>query len=106
MSDRTTINVDSEQHKATRKVKDEYNDSWPDVLAFYARHRPTVQVEASEPIDSGSERTELVAEIREQLDRLDSQESSSDGLMQEIKKAQTLAESARDNTEDIKESLR
>jgi len=44
MSDRTTINVDKGQHEATREVKEEYGDSWPDVLAFYERHRPTVQV--------------------------------------------------------------
>lgn len=44
MTDRTTINVPQDTHKEAREVKEEFNDSWPDVLAFYARHRPEVSV--------------------------------------------------------------
>jgi len=36
---RTTLNIDSDVHKSTRDVKDEYDDSWTDVLRFYREHR-------------------------------------------------------------------
>jgi len=39
MTDRTTLNIDKEEHKATREVKEEYDDSWTDVLQFYREHR-------------------------------------------------------------------
>jgi len=47
MADRTTLNVAQDEHKATREVKDEYDESWTDVLQFYREHRPTVSVDAS-----------------------------------------------------------
>jgi len=42
--DRTTLNVATDEHRATREVKDEYQDSWTDVLRFYREHRPGVSV--------------------------------------------------------------
>jgi len=42
MSDRTTINVDKETHSEAGDVKDDYDETWPEVLAFYAEYRPQV----------------------------------------------------------------
>ena len=36
---RTTINMTKEAHRAAGDVKDEYDESWTDVLLFYAEHR-------------------------------------------------------------------
>jgi len=42
MTNRTTINVAKTEHKAARKVKDEYDETWTDVLDFYASNRGMV----------------------------------------------------------------
>ena len=39
MSDRTTINVDKETHSEAGDVKDEFGETWPEVLQWYAEHR-------------------------------------------------------------------
>jgi len=42
MSNRTTINVDKDSHEKAGDVKDEYDETWPEVLQFYAEYRPQV----------------------------------------------------------------
>ena len=39
MSNRTTINVDKDSHEAAGDVKDEHDETWPEVLQWYAEHR-------------------------------------------------------------------
>jgi len=39
MSDRTTINVPKNRHQEAGVVKDEYDETWGDVLAFYRYFR-------------------------------------------------------------------
>lgn len=38
MSDRTTINVDKETHRAAKNKKQELGHSWPEVLQWYAEY--------------------------------------------------------------------
>lgn len=42
MSDRTTINVPKGVHTDAGKVKDRHDETWADVLRFYANHRGSV----------------------------------------------------------------
>lgn len=42
MSDRTTINVPKSEHTAAGNVKERYDDTWADVLSFYATFKPQV----------------------------------------------------------------
>lgn len=87
MTDRTSINIAQDEHKATRDVKNEYGESWTDVLRFYREHRPDVgipvyEVGGSEPVDhipareantDGADVDELAREIRklsEQVERV------------------------------------
>lgn len=42
MPDRTTLNIDKTVHQNTRQVKNEFGESWTDVLRFYERHRAEV----------------------------------------------------------------
>jgi len=44
MTDRTTLNIDKEEHKATREVKEEFDESWTDVLQFYREHRHELSI--------------------------------------------------------------
>jgi hypothetical protein len=39
MSDRTTVNVDKPNHRKANHVKMLYDESWPEVLEFYWKHR-------------------------------------------------------------------
>jgi len=39
MSDRTTINVPKSRHQNAAVIKDEYDETWGDVLAFYRYFR-------------------------------------------------------------------
>jgi len=39
MTDRTTINVDKENHTKANMVKEIHGDTWPEVLEFYWKHR-------------------------------------------------------------------
>jgi hypothetical protein len=50
MTDRTTINVDKPTHSEASDVKEEYGETWPEVLAFYAEYRPQVDTPGSEPM--------------------------------------------------------
>lgn len=83
---RTTVNVSKESHQAASTVKDEADESWSDVLEFYAQYRADLSV--------GSNGSSKLSD-----DRMDY-------IVSEIQKAQEIAESARDNTEEIKGSMR
>lgn len=105
MTDRTTINVPQDTHKEAREVKEEFNDSWPDVLAFYARHRPTVSVGDGSSVDVDG----IIDGIVHEMEMGGTPESEINELVgeleTEIKKAQELAEQAKNNTEDIKRGM-
>ena len=68
-NDLTSVAVRQDTKEKLDDLKDHPNESYESVIS---------RLVEGEPIDSGSERTELVAEIRDQLDRLDSSEPSSD----------------------------
>lgn len=62
---RTTLNVDRDEHRATREVKREYGESWTDVLRFYREHRAEVSVgdpDLAAEIQALRERVERVPE--------------------------------------------
>jgi len=67
MPDRTTLNIDKEEHKATREVKNEYNESWTDVLKFYRNHRHELSLDGDGmqelDIDTGA----IVEELQQEL---------------------------------------
>jgi hypothetical protein len=57
---RTTINVPQDTHKACASVKEEFDESWTDVLMFYAEHRADLEVTG----------TQDFAELKELLERV------------------------------------
>ena len=62
MADRTTINIDKETHSAAKEIKQEYNESWPEVLEWYVNNRGENTEEPS--IDA----EELAATISDELE--------------------------------------
>jgi hypothetical protein len=62
-SDRTTLNIATDEHRATRDVKDEYGESWTDVLRFYREHRGGVSVSDNRAVDTDALVTDLVAQL-------------------------------------------
>jgi len=62
-TDRTTINIGKEEHRATRDVKADYGDSWTDVLRFYREHRSELSVSDTQGIDPD----DLAARIVDQI---------------------------------------
>lgn len=62
---RTTVNVSKESHQYASTVKDEFDESWSEVLEFYANHRAELSVGS----DGG---TVDVEGIHEKLDRIES----------------------------------
>jgi len=95
MTDRTTINVSKEAHREAQEAKEE-GETWSDYLL-----RST---------DEEAVRTETDVDFEELMNELSmasdpTVEIDVEGMMREIKKAQEMAEQARDNTEDIKRGL-
>ena len=114
---RTTINIPQEVHKDARDVKDEFDESWTEVLRFYADHRAELSL-ADEPvgdlepfggevpeIDTDSVVDRIVHELEMGATPESEIESVVTDLEAEIKKAHELAEQARDNTDDLKKRL-
>ena len=113
---RTTINVPQEVHKDARDVKKEFDESWTEVLRFYADHRAELSLSDGvgdlEPfggevpeIDTDSVVDRIVHELEMGATPESEIESVVTDLEAEIKKAQELAEQARDNTEELKQGL-
>lgn len=78
MSNRTTINVDKDSHTEAGDVKDEHDETWPEVLQFYAEYRPQVDT-LNDPVDVDDLRavtatpedlTALRSDVLERLDEL------------------------------------
>ena len=71
MSDRTTINVPKSTHEEAGDVKDEYEETWSDVLAFYRHFRPQlpdeVPITASVSIGGVGDSSNLTQSDIEQL---------------------------------------
>ena len=81
MSDRTTINVDKETHSEAGDVKDEFGETWPEVLQWYAEHRGQngdTDTEAMRvvPVEDVVGRevpsAQINQDVSEQLDRIES----------------------------------
>jgi len=109
---RTTINVPQEVHKDARDVKDEFDESWTEVLRFYADHRAELSLSDGvgdlEPF--GGEVPEIdtdsvVDRIVHELEMGATPENDTQEVVQEVRKVAKIAEQARDNTEDIKQGL-
>jgi len=70
MGDRTTINIDKAEHRQTREVKAEYDDSWTDVLQFYREHREEVSVTAtSESSEMNIDYAEIANRTADEVER-------------------------------------
>jgi len=98
MTDRTTLNIDSTEHKAAREVKDEYDESWTDVLQFYRRHRHELSLEndgESNSVEVDYER--LGGEVAE---RVDTPESATD-ISDELDKLKELIENVPEESAEI-----
>jgi len=50
MTGRTTINIDKPTHSDASDVKEQHDDTWPEVLQFYAEYRPQVDTLEQEPM--------------------------------------------------------
>jgi len=59
---RTTINVPQDTHKACAAVKEDFNESWTDVLMFYTEHRADVEVTGNQDFAELIELLERVPE--------------------------------------------
>jgi len=67
---RTTINVPQDTHKACAAVKEEFDESWTDVLMFYAEHRADLEVTGNQQLEELKELLERVPErTAEQFER-------------------------------------
>ena len=102
MSERTSINVDKESHIEASDVKDEYGETWPEVLRWYAEHRPqengeqklsdeilAALNESERQINAGD--TISLEELSEKLTRIESS----------VKEATNAAQSANRKLEDL-----
>ena len=97
MSDRTSINVDKDSHEAAGDVKDEYGETWPEVLQWYAEHRPqdadttdNINMDFSD-IDTSKLPMDVPDDLQERLDRIESG----------VKEATNAAQSADRKLEDL-----
>jgi len=101
MTDRTTINIDKPTHSDASDVKEQYGDTWPEVLQFYAEYRPQVDTLGQEPmqdvdtpdmevevsvtdIDALQERLDDLESTQRVLNRLDDLETHIDGRFDEV----------------------
>ena len=105
MSDRTSINVDKDSHTEASDVKDEYGETWPEVLQWYAEHRPqdadtaeSVELANAEQLAgfiiqrlNKSDTEDINKSVMEQLDRIESG----------VKEATNAAQSADRKLEDL-----
>ena len=98
--DRTSINVDKDSHEAAGDVKDEYGETWPEVLQWYAEHRPQENGEQSpadninmdfSDIDTSKLPMDVPDDLQERLDRIESG----------VKEATNAAQSADRKLEDL-----
>jgi len=74
MSDRTTINVPKSEHTAAGNVKEEYNDTWADVLSFYASFKPQVNsggLDRGNDTDGGAWTDDDVERVRSMLETVE-----------------------------------
>jgi len=78
MTDRTTINIDKQTHSDASDVKEQHDDTWPEVLQFYAEYRPQVDTLEQEPmreVDTSDMEVEVsvtdIDALQERLDRIE-----------------------------------
>ena len=119
-NDLTSVAVRQDTKEKLDDLKEHEKESYESVISRL------VSGEGIESVEVDGERMALVTEIREQLDRLDSEDSTDTDELEdrivsriareqstdleqfetEIKKAQRFAEEAKNNTEEIKQGLR
>ena len=111
MADRTTINVSKESHRRAKEAKED-GESWSDYLLRCIDEEAHGPVGDLEPfggevpeIDTDSVVDRIVHELEMGGTPESEIESVVTDLEAEIKKAQELAEQARDNTDDLKKRL-
>lgn len=100
MSDRTTVNVDKESHTEAGDVKDEYDETWPEVLQFYAEYRPQVDIlngrvdvdDLKAVTATPEDLTKLRSDVLEQLER----------NYEATKEATNAAQSAESTVEELR----
>ena len=73
MSNRTSINVDKDSHTEASDVKDEYGETWPEVLQWYAEHRP--QENADNEDGNEIDAQQIAAELASLIPSLSSAEA-------------------------------
>jgi len=105
--DRTTLNIATDEHRATREVKDEYGESWTDVLRFYREHRDDVSVSnvngeiehkldqiqsaQANTVEAALEAAEDTGEVLKVLDRLEAMtQEATDAAQRAEKKVEDL----------------
>lgn len=110
MSDRTTINVPKSEHTAAGNVKEEYNDTWTDVLSFYATYAPQVYNDGlgreNQPMQD-VDTSELRQIVKYQEQTIDELEQQRDMLVEIVNKSVTLDASERAQiARDVADELR
>ena len=107
MSGRTSINVDKDSHTEASDVKDEYGETWPEVLQWYAEHRP--QENTDRVTTTGDDPLAMYEDFRDVVQETIKKTSSSDNNLSEqldriesgVKEATNAAQSADRKLEDL-----
>lgn len=59
MTDRTTINVHQDAHKAAREIKEQKEETWTDVLEFYAEFRSDLSISEIDGSNNGKQDVDI-----------------------------------------------
>ena len=71
MENRTTASVTKDEHQKASEVKDEYGESWNDVLRFYRNHRDEVALSDGGDGQADGELADSLAEIEKRTGRIE-----------------------------------